>query len=133
MPVKRRKPKARITGYPDWQVEFLLTGEAPSDEDPELNPFEVIEWRYHGAWRDDAVLVAWNECRDKLLPDWIRRHPGTRPYGWWACDSGLERRKGGIEVNGKVIGKNVMYTLRNSIPEDQRTWLAEHDLLQPGE
>ncbi|MGD8631222.1 MAG: hypothetical protein PVG72_10930 [Gammaproteobacteria bacterium] len=67
------------------------------------------------------------------MRDWIRKHPGTRPTCWWRFESGLERRKGGIEVNGRTIGKNVLYSVVDSIPTDQRTWLAERGLLDDGE
>lgn len=129
----RRRNKG-IGGYEDWQVQFLLTGEVPPDDDPDVNVFEVLDWKYHTAVnRGDPVKAAWEALRDHILPDWIRRHPGSRPFAWWCFDSGLERKCGPMRLTDRIVAKNVRYSLRDSIPEDQRAWLAEHGHLQPGE
>ena len=82
MPVKRRKPKVRITGYPDWQIRFMETGDAPAGE-AEINPFDVLTWKCHRAGKDGEVRMAWDEVGERITADWIKRHPGTRPYAWW--------------------------------------------------
>ena len=82
MPVKRRKPKVRISGFPDWQIRFMETGDEP-EESPEINPFDVLMWKCHRAGKDDEVRTAWGKVGERITADWIKRHPGTRPYGWW--------------------------------------------------
>ena len=130
-----RRRTRKIPGLEDWQVQFLQTGEVPTDAEvaaQDLNPFEVIDWHCHGAQRTDPVVAAWQTCRNEILPWWIARYPGSRPYGWWAADSGLERKRG-MQLTPKTYGKNVLCSLRDSIPKDQRAWLAEHGHLLPGE
>ncbi len=35
--------------------------------------------------------AAWKLCRDFILPNFIKRHPGRRPFGWWRIDHQQER------------------------------------------
>ena len=104
MPVKRRKAKVRITGFPDWQVRFMESGIPPADS-PDPNPFEVLTWTCHRAEHDDPVKSAWDKCRDKIMPAWTARHPGTRPYSWWEYDAPRESigtRPGTTHWDGKL-------------------------------
>lgn len=83
MPVKRRKAKVRIQGFPDWQIRFMETGTVPADS-PDINEYEVIEWKYHRATpKHDPVQDAWLKVGEKITAAWINRHPGTRPYCWF--------------------------------------------------
>jgi hypothetical protein len=45
--------------------------------------------------REDDVRQAWRQHRASILTDWIREHPGTRPYFWWEVErpSGQLRRQ----------------------------------------
>jgi hypothetical protein len=51
---------------------------------------------YNRRWPErsnfDAMRKAWEELRHELLPEWIREHPGTRPYAWWKFDAPEPRR-----------------------------------------
>jgi hypothetical protein len=126
---KRRRE--RIRGVPDWQVEFLLSGTLPSDGDEGINTFEVLDWEYPPRIGHPGREV-WERIRDQVVPAWIQQHPATRPHGWWLFDSGLERRRG-KQLTPNVYGANVVCTLRDSIPENQREWLQERGLLVSGE
>ncbi|MFZ5448161.1 MAG: hypothetical protein ACOZFS_05940 [Thermodesulfobacteriota bacterium] len=47
----------------------------------------------------------WKEVEAKLLPGWIREHPGTRPFGWWAEEAPEAR----LQVGGGECTPNPMY------------------------
>ena len=89
MPVKRRKPKVRVQGFPDWQIQFMETGTTPPD-DPGLNEFEILQWQYHACRKDDPVRQAWDKVGNSILSNFIKRHPGTRPYAWWEFEAPRE-------------------------------------------
>jgi hypothetical protein len=95
VPVKRRRPKARIAGFPDWQVRFLETGEIPPDDDDALNPFELTDWKHHTACRVDPVLPAWQTCRERIMEKWPVQHPGCRPFAWWEFNAPEQRQRVG--------------------------------------
>jgi hypothetical protein len=40
-----------------------------------------------------ALRRIWQAERESILCDWIRRRPGTRPWGWWRWDSPEPRRE----------------------------------------
>jgi hypothetical protein len=48
---------------------------------------------------EEAKRQAWEASRAELLREWIGRHPGTRPWAWWAYDApegGRRRRLNGV-------------------------------------
>ena len=95
MPTNRKRITRNRRRLPveDWRVEYLKTGELPDDtraEAEDINPFEILEWEFHVCRWDELqepVRLLWNERREAILPAWIRDHPGTRPYAWWAYDA----------------------------------------------
>ncbi len=54
------------------------------------------------AWagKDAEFEAAWRTNRDALLRDYIKEHPGRRPYAWWELDAPEPRRllSGRVEV-----------------------------------
>lgn len=48
-------------------------------------------------WLDGEALTEaqlhelWAEHREDILPDYIREHPGCRPWAWWRWDRQMER------------------------------------------
>ena len=70
----RRQPNAgtRIT---DALAAYLETGIVPDGNDA----FAVIVL----ANKDADLEAVWQAKRDALLAEWLRRTPGTRPWGWW--------------------------------------------------
>ena len=67
------------------------------------------------------------------MEQWLSRHPDSRPYAWWVFDSGLERKVGPMKISERWTITRWTFTLAESIPEDQRQWLADHGFLQDGE
>jgi hypothetical protein len=47
------------------------------------DPIEMHALRFE----DVSTRVLWEACRDEVLADWIREHPGTRPSCWWRFDA----------------------------------------------
>ena len=86
MPVKRRKSKRREP-VPDWVYEYFETGDQPGDGDGRFDHFLL-----HGAIlrypRPDSTRPKyWDDIREELVSDYVRKHPGTRPWAWWAMDA----------------------------------------------
>ena len=108
----------RITGFPDWQIIFLETGALPPDGAEDINEYVLLDWRcpIEGE-KHCPVQAVWTACRDQIMADWKDKH--TRPYGWWLFDSNIERKK---HPRGWHLSRG------DSIPEDQRAWLDEHEL-----
>jgi hypothetical protein len=46
---------------------------------------------------DDAIRDAWAELQPTILPDWIRKRPGTRPWFWWKLQEPNRRER----IDGK--------------------------------
>jgi hypothetical protein len=38
----------------------------------------------------DRLREAWEKVKTEILPEWIRKHPGTRPAAWWEFDAPQE-------------------------------------------
>ena len=130
MPVKRRVSKA-LGQMSELAWRFLNDEPIGEGENPwELAVLRDNHYDHEYGYRVEDL---WRQFGQGIVADWIKTRPGTRPYCWWRFESGLERRKGGIQVNGKTIGCNVLYSLRDSIPEDQRAWLNERGLLEVSE
>jgi hypothetical protein len=85
MPRFSRKSKRR-TGDDKGIVEHLETGHC---FDSMLNP---------DFYSDHELRAAWDKMRDVILSDFVRRHPGTRPWAWWKFDAPgrRERIDGGV-------------------------------------
>ncbi len=39
----------------------------------------------------EEMRDAWDAVRDDVLPAFIEKHPGRRPFAWWLFDHGRER------------------------------------------
>ena len=126
--MSRRRDK--YSGIPGWQIRYLETGELPRETDPRgpvddgVNVFELLQWQYPDHRLE--VRAVWEAVRERILPAWIERHPGSRPHGYWIFDADLELKR-------DKVHRAIVYGRGDSIPENQRAWLAERDLLEAGE
>jgi hypothetical protein len=51
----------------------------------------------HLARRGEALGRVWRAHKSEILPDFIRAHPGQRPWAWWRYDAPEPRRRlGGV-------------------------------------
>jgi hypothetical protein len=64
----------------DWLTDFLITGVEPDKNDPDINPFEVLDYIYD---EHDLLREAWSVSH--IMRDW--NQPGLRPYAWWKFDA----------------------------------------------
>ena len=74
-PLRRRAKLQRRTLMKQHAIQLLLGHDVFGDafgREPNL----------------DEVREAWNQCREKLLPAWIKYNSGTRCWSWWKFDSG---------------------------------------------
>lgn len=80
MAFKKRREKREI--HSQAVRQYLLDGLWPTEEQ------EDASWEIFAlTGSKETVLSAWKDLREDLLPDWIRDHPGTRPWGWWKHDA----------------------------------------------
>jgi hypothetical protein len=83
---RRRRQEAREPLEASMRV-FLLTGSyraAEAARPPGSQGFDgiatvMLDWTKHPA--------LWAAHRDELLAEWVRDHPGSRPWGWWRWDA----------------------------------------------
>ena len=80
MPSIRRRQRIRREDFEEldkFQIRHLIIGHP------------LLFWR---AFKDiDSFSLAWESHRDELLPDFIAKNPGHRPFAWWVCDHKKER------------------------------------------
>ena len=67
---RRTKLRRHASGWNGEHVRILQSG---------------LDWL--GEFRDEIDQhSAWQELKSEILRDWLKDHPGTRPWGWWAFD-----------------------------------------------
>ncbi len=76
-PRRRRRQQAaeRLAELSKDQVRDLATG----------RPF------FGGFHTREEFEDMWAAVGDELLAEWLDRHPGLRPFGWWVCEHKRER------------------------------------------
>lgn len=52
---------------------------------------------FHAFPTPEDRRTAWEDLRDEIMGEWIQKHPGTRPWGWWQFEAPEPRRR----VDGK--------------------------------
>jgi len=115
------KRKLQHQGVSDLAWRFLH--DRASEADRETVEYILLELDMHNAATGYSAGDLWAAYGDQVTAEWIAEHPGTRPTCWWLFESGLERKMRGAMV----------LPLRASIPENQRAWLEEAELLETGE
>lgn len=88
---RRRLHPPRTTLTPALE-SFLKTGDYGGDG-PVPGWFEVFELAggvMHGNYNE--ARARWAEHGAQILADWIRDHPGTRPFAWWIVEAPEPRR-----------------------------------------
>ncbi|MGE3107322.1 MAG: hypothetical protein AB7G11_13990 [Phycisphaerales bacterium] len=124
----REQRRQLLTGH-----EFFGTGFGRSIDHP-TRPLDL-----------DLARQAWTELRDELLPEFIREHPFSRPWGWWRFDAPEARREAEEESGddaGEWLGSPSWWaTYRERTPGDHpsrgcesfRAYLTRLGLLTPEE
>ena len=149
---RRRQQHAGIT-----DMAWAYLNDRAVDDHPEGYEYSLLESNQHDHSTGYRTQDIWKRFRDEVLADWIRRHPGTRPWCFWRFDSGLPRvyrpdhqrpfeiieDMGGRDVTLWLVGRNSDNSRRLTDEEregvkerfllDQRTWLSEHNDLTESE
>ena len=118
---------SKVISAEPWVIEYLLYGESMRlDEEGhardglrDTRPF--TEHRF-GPLKGPLlchVPEVWAQLRDELLPAWIEKNPGTRPWAWWQVDA-PEPRKREVEYTGGM-----------KFEESELRYLDRHGLLLP--
>ena len=124
MPVKRRVSKARAQLSP---LAYKFLTDAPLSEEEKADfEFFMLKHNQYDSSVGASTETLWKRHGAEILKDWIKSKPDTRPTCWWLYSSGLERKRGPMKLTEKTIIKDALYSLEDSIPEDQAAWLAEH-------
>ena len=78
---RRRRSRGRIAPLADEARHYLFTGQ-PADWEG-CDPFvEFFVFPTRATQR-----TVWQTHRDELLPGWVSKSPGTRPWAWWEFDA----------------------------------------------
>jgi len=147
---KRAHRRRRVIEYGNTHRRFLLTGRAFWHEDVE--PFFQPSPDGKGGAQVDgaAVEAAWRELEDELLPAFIHKNPGRRPWAWWAFDAPEPTRRvlRGVDVLknpttpewvrrkvnfGVIRVFNAQCHRHGVVVESQPAYLQRHGLLTDGE
>jgi hypothetical protein len=99
VPSNRKRTRRQSQAEP-WRVEFMLHGcVIRPDGTKSPRPF-MYEREYDCCFADHRALrPAWEAARDELLPQWIKEHPGTRPFAWRGIDAPEPRLEGETEID----------------------------------
>lgn len=81
MPIKPRKRRTKKEGIPAAQVYFYETGSYDQSGFDEEDRYDMF-MRFNGTLND-----AWPENKDKIVSDWVKKNPCTRPWAWWLWDA----------------------------------------------
>ncbi len=119
----RRAPKT--DALPAVMKTYLLRGEEPARDAEGYEDF--VTTMYFNLGQTPTFADLWKRHRAGLLAEWIREHPGSRPFAWWEFDSAGSRRK--------VGGSGVLYPhgeclKGHSLPADGH-WDVDPDPADP--
>ncbi|MBI5618783.1 MAG: hypothetical protein HY943_21115 [Gammaproteobacteria bacterium] len=99
MPSPKRRGKRRRRHVGDWRRRYLLSGQVPNVDDAG-DPFIAFDPIFRPASEHGETIAAhWHAARDELLPEFVKQHPGRRPFAWWHCEAPEPRlRVGGTGI-----------------------------------
>ncbi len=118
MPTNRKRTTRKRKQGPvaGWKAQYLLTGELPSDDTPDFNPFDGLDFDDRPRKGISHAHELWDTKRDELLAYWVGKHPGTRPFAWWKFDAKEYRKRiGGLGQPAHEI-INVAPAYRYGVP-----------------
>lgn len=132
MPTKRTKTSRnrRLTDLSDWQVEYLFTGGGCCPARPATCCCNPDQPGFGFLCEHFRAGEIWLQYRDRLLAEWIRLHPGSRPWAWWEFDAPEERERVGGQ--GKRFSEyfNVTPHLSYGIPSEG--WVSRSTVKNQG-
>lgn len=131
MPTNRKRARRPSQAQP-WQTEYMLTGYYMTRSG------EKARTKVYTVWGDGFdAKISWPQCRDELLPGFIREFPCQRPFSWWDYDAPEPRRRvggtGGISESrySTEFGTPAPNTWWAGInPDDPPTFQSQSSFLQ---
>src|SRR5262245_10804497 len=106
MPRVTRRVKRRHDKWGDDVVEHLNTGHC--------FPCMINEHVDHG---DDAIRKAWEELKHQVLQEFVREHPGERPWAWWQFDAPGRRERTDDGCHPFDCKERSLHVARTDIPD----------------
>jgi hypothetical protein len=125
VPTLRKKipqKKAIKNRLPSDLYEYFLKGNPNNDLDMSLDTFLFV---YPANEEEEEKLIStWDHHREAILKNWIKEHPGTRPFMWWELEAPEEPRKrlGGKGITPWDAGKAVNPVYYKGAPDTERMW-----------
>ena len=92
MPRTRRASKPRFRDWTIEDAEALLEGMSFTERCPDPHAMPGTPRTVGHEIAMGLLRAAWAELRDVMLPIYIARYPGRRPWVWWECDAPEPRR-----------------------------------------
>jgi hypothetical protein len=96
----------------------------------------------------EATRLAWDRCKERVLAEFIKEHPGCRPWHWWRfdgpqeprrvmradvpCEAGFHNKPFNVEDTDFGLWMN-WWPLCDVVYESQAAFLKRHNLLAEGE
>lgn len=88
MPTKRRRVERNIIeGISETAMHVMGDGELYPEPEGGLDDWELLMSVGYPTVCWEESRRKWNAARDRILKDWIRERPGTRPSFWWIFDA----------------------------------------------
>jgi hypothetical protein len=109
---------------PPALIYFFETGDEDQSRFKKADRYsEFLIGFPQGKGRD--LIDFWQLCKKQVITDWIRRHPGSRPFYWWAAEATEPRGPGESET---------AYLKRHNLltPAEKRHLKTNPGLLRPG-
>ena len=85
----RRQRTREVIEFDATIEQFLFTGEAPEGENPGRD-LKVSRFFDQG----EKIRLAWEQHREFLLSEWVKKNLCSRPWSWWRFDSPREQIEG---------------------------------------
>lgn len=77
----RKRPSVK-EAVPGFLLAYLVEGKEPGASDPSADEFFSA---YFG-FSEPSLRQSWEQHRGEIMRGWAERHPGRRPFAWWAWD-----------------------------------------------
>ena len=110
----RRQRTSNKLIVPPALIYMFQTGDQDQTDFPETERYN--EFLIFGGGVGPQIEDYWQICREKVIAEWIKEKPLTRPFAFWCFD-----------FNHTVFG------FRVPSENDQLTYLIDHDLLTAAE
>jgi hypothetical protein len=117
MPRVLRRAKRRSAGYTEWHVYQLQAG----------IEFAELGFGWQERFREAEAREGWEIMREKILADWIREQPGTRPWAWWRWDAPQPARRERVD-GGVHPHDNKARTLKVASADSEYFWRVAYRL-----